>query len=304
MWAVRSMIFLLLALLAGAASPAGELPPVLVFDAPPAYRSLVARLQALDPRRLEAVMRLVGLDRPGPPIRVLLAPEGSDLARSVPPWVSGYAFGAEGFIVLLPGRTPPYPDASLVDLLGHEVAHVLAARAAAGRPLPRWFQEGVAMVAGSSWGLEDRSRLTYTLIAGGAVPLAVLDERFREGEGAAGRAYAIAGSFVRDLLEQNGPRAVAGILAGVAAGEPFERAFRQATGAPLADAEAAFWRRQTFWYRWVPALTSTFALWLAITLLALYARHRRRARDAALRRLWDEEDHRLAERTAGDEWVN
>ena len=121
----------------------------------------------MDPARLAPAVGLVGLRDPGPPIRVILAPEGSEgLARPVPGWVAGYAVSEAGVVVLLPGRLPAVPDSSLEDLLGHEVAHVLVSRAAGGRPVPRWFHEGMAMIAGGWWGLEERSRLTLALVRG------------------------------------------------------------------------------------------------------------------------------------------
>jgi len=291
----KAILLLLLSWLAFLPLKAGALTvPRLVVVAPPALESYAARVRAIDPQRFADAMRLVGLTDPGPPIQVFLGAEGSDLASGVPPWVSGYAYGAEGVIVLLPARTPSYPDSSLEELLRHEVAHVLVARAARGRPLPRWFHEGVAMIAGSSWGLDDRSRLTVTMISGSEVSLEDVERRFSGGRGSTFNAYAIAGAFVNGLLDREGDDAIARILAGVGRGLPFEEAFRAATGASLADAERSFWRRETFWYRWVPILTSSVTLWMLITMLAVWAMGKRRARDAALRRQWEEEDRRLA----------
>jgi hypothetical protein len=294
----KALLLLLLAWLALLPLKAGALtPPQLVVVAPPSLERYAARVRAIDPQRLTDAMRLVGLTDPGPPIQVFLGAEGSDLAAGVPPWVSGYAYGAEGVIVLLPARTPSYPDSSLEELVRHEVAHVLAERAVGGRPLPRWFHEGVAMIAGSSWGLDDRSRLTATMIGGiggGEVSLDELERQFSGGRGSTVNAYAIAGAFVNRLLDQEGDGVVARILAGVGRGLPFEDAFREATGSALADAERSFWRRETLWYRWVPILTSSVTLWMLITLLAMWAMGKRRARDAALRRMWEEEDRRLA----------
>jgi 4-amino-4-deoxy-L-arabinose transferase-like glycosyltransferase len=98
---------------------------------------------------------------------------------------------------------------------------------------------------------------------------------------------------VRDLFEREGPDVAARILAGVSRGLTFEEAFRAATGETLAEAEVSFWDRQTFWYRWVPVLTSSVTLWMLVTALALWAIRRRRARDAAQRRIWEEEEERL-----------
>jgi hypothetical protein len=268
-------------------------PPRILVEAPPALAGTAAQLRAMDSTRLVSVMHLVGLTDPGPPIRVILAPEGSGAATVVPPWVSGYAVGEQGVIVLLPGRVPSYPDSSLADLLAHEVAHVMVARAAGGRPLPRWFHEGMAMIAGLSWGFDDRSRLTLALLVDRPVSLAELDDRFAGGQSEVNRAYAISGAFVRDLFDRYGQGVAARLLREVAAGHTFAEAFRVATGVPLAAAESDFWSRQTFWYRWVPVLTSSAALWMIVTALALWAMKRRRERDASLKKGWDAEDERL-----------
>jgi hypothetical protein len=311
--AVRRAVAMLLGIFLGAqvaAVSAAIEPPRLIVEAPPGLASFAARLRAIDPERLASAMRLVGLTRPGPPIRVIVAPEGSEPARLVPPWVAGYSLSGRGLIVVMPRRVPTYPDSSLEDLVRHEVAHVLIARASGNRPLPRWFHEGMAMIAGGSWGFDDRSHLALALLVDRPVSLAELEQRFAGGQGEVNRAYAIAGAFVRDLFERYGSGAAPAILAGVARGLSFEDAFRAATGTTLAAAESSFWSRQTLWYRWVPVLTSSLTLWLLVTLLALWAIKRRRARDAALRRLWDAEEERLRlaaaarAETGGDEWVN
>jgi hypothetical protein len=278
-----------------AASPLGPPPPRLVFEAPSSLGPVAARLRALGPGNLAAAMRLVGLTEPGPPVRVVLAREDSDLARNVPPWIAGYALGDLGVVVLLPGRQPSYPESSLAELLDHEVAHVLIARAAGGRPLPRFWNEGLAMAAAGDWGLEDRSRLALASLRGRDLSLGELDRLFAGGPGEVAAAYALSFAFVEDVLSREGQGTPAAILAGVAHGLSFEEAFRQAVGKTFDVAAADFTQRETFWYRWLPLLTSSVTLWIGITLLALWAGGRRRARTAALHRRWDEEE---AERLA------
>lgn len=225
---------------------------------------------------------------------MILAAEGSEAARTAPLWISGYAYGSLGVVVLLPARTPTYPDSSLEELLRHEVAHVLIARAAANRPVPRWFNEGLAMVAADLWGLDDRSRLSWSLLTKDQATLAEVEHQFGGGRGSVGRAYAISGALVRYILQRHGAPAAADILSRVALGQPFDTAFRRTTGEDLDRFTQSFWRRHSVWYRWVPILTSSFTLWVGITLLFLLAAIRRRRRDAALRELWDEQE-RLVE---------
>lgn len=277
-----------------AATAAAPAPPELVLEAPPEAAAAAARLRAYDRAALLEVMRLVGLEDAGPPIRVVLAPADSAAARAAPPWVAGYAHGALGIVVLFPERAPLYPEDSLEDLLHHEVAHVLIVRAAGYRDVPRWFHEGVAMVAGRAWGLEDRARLTLAVLPRRDLSLRRIDDWFGGGGEEVARAYALAGAFARDLLHRHGRDAAARILDEVAVGVPFAEAVRRATGDTLDAIEAEFWRRQGFWSRWVPLLTSTATLWIGVTLLALWAIRRRRARDAALFALWRAEEEAAA----------
>ncbi len=272
-------------------------PPVLVVEAPVELGPVVARVRAFDPERLLGVMRLVGLDAPGDRIRVVLIAPDSELAHTTPAWISGFAFGADGTVFLLPDRTPGYPDDSLEALLHHEVAHVLITRAAGGRPLPRWFNEGLALVAERTWGLEDRTRVAFELLGSERIPLDDLDALFRQDPRSIARAYALSGAFVRDVLRQHGPDGAARILSLVAAGVPFPDAFARATGLSLRLAESAFWRR-TLWTHWVPILTSSVVLWIGITFLALAAIRKRRRRSAELRRRWEEEEAAQAARVA------
>jgi peptidase MA superfamily protein len=288
---------------------AADLPELLV-EAPPELAGLAETVRRFDPELLRPAMRLVGLEDPGPPIRVVLAPESSPTALSTPAWISGFAASSraeEPVVVLLPARVPRYPDGNLAELLQHEVAHVLITRAAGGRPVPRWFHEGLAMAASRGAGLEDRTRVALAVLVDGSLPLRSLDRAFPEGPPAAHKAYALSRDFVETLLRRHGQAAAARILAGVARGQSFDQAFAAATGETLAAVEASFWRRRTFWNRWVPVLSSSAALWIGITMLALVAFRRRQQRDQARRAQWDEEEEVAAlarAARANDDLVN
>ena len=275
-------------LVAAAPSPALEVPRLIV-RAPPELAGVASEIAGLAPGALGPAVRLAGLADPGPPIQVVLALESAPAARSAPAWVSGFANETTGVVVLMPARVGRYPDRGLEALLQHEVMHVLVFRAARGRPVPRWFDEGLAMAAGREADLGDRARVALAVLTDDRLPLARIDAAFAGGSDDVLEAYALARDFVGDLLRRNGSGTGAAILAGVARGETFEAAFRAATGESLAEVEAAYWRHRTVWDRWVPVATSTATLWGAITLFALVAFRRRHARDAQIRQRWDEE---------------
>lgn len=283
-----------------ATMPLWALPaPELVVEAPPELAAIARDVRSFENDDFSEALLLTGMTGFSTPIRVVLVPETSPLAQDVAPWVSGYARGGEGLIVLFPARVRSYPDRNLRALVHHEVAHVLVARAARGRPVPRWFNEGVATVAAREWGLEDRARFAAAVIGGKAQSTADLDRLFRGSDADVRRAYALSAAFVRFVQRQYGTLASAAVLRDVADGLDFETAFARATGAPLSQVEKAFFEDDAFWNTWVPFLTSTGALWMAVTLLALVAIHRRRLRSRRMIEEWEAEEARAGTRVRG-----
>ena len=291
-----AVVLALTMLLAVAGRPAAQPRlPVLEIDAPASLRTVAERVARFPLNGLANAMRLAGLTDPGPPIGVLLIAEGSELARGTPSWISGFADADRSLVVLFPERTRLYPTDSLEALLQHEVAHVLISRAARGRPVPRWFNEGLAVAAERPVGFEDRSRVAWTRIRHREMPLADLERLFTGGPAATRRAYTIASALVRDVLDRHGDDSAGRILAGLGRDRSFPRAFEEATGEPLAAAVERFWRRPV-WIRWVAFAGRPLYQWMVITVLALCAIYAHRRRRAEQRRRWqEEEEHELAE---------
>ena len=120
-----------------------------------------------------------------------------------------------------------------------------------------------------TWGLEDEARLLQELTFVEPTSLDEVDSLFDGDEGARTRAYTLAGAFVRDLMREHGSSAPGDILARMPGGTWFDDAFLQVIGHRVAEEETAFWDRHRFWNRWGPFFTTTTALWMGVTVLAL-----------------------------------
>ena len=258
------------------------------IEAPPGLSAEKSRLESLDAKRLADVVRLVGLRHTGAPIYIELAADSSEWAHSVAPWTAGFA--VRDRVVIFPSRSPSYPDSTLDDVLRHEVAHALIWRASSGRPIPRWFNEGLAMAAEHGWKFRDQTQLFFHLVYGSRLSLRELDALFGGGQTDQTRAYLLSGALVQNLLTEHGDAAGRRILEKVGAGASFETAFADVAGQSTSAAEAEFWNRQRVWTTWVPVVFSQETLWLAITLLAILAIYRRRRRNAELRKRWEQEE--------------
>ncbi len=264
--------------------------PELRVEAPESLAAIAARIRGLEPAAIARIMQLVGMGDAGAPLLIQLATEDMEIARRTPRWIAGFALSSEGIIVIFPARSLSYPYDSLDDVLRHEIAHVLIARAAGHQAVPRWFHEGLALVAERSWRFEDRTRVAFAL-TGTRWSSRELDAAFEGGGSRAGAAYALSGALVRDVMQRHGADAPARMLSRMAAGDRFDAAFAAVTGATVRAYEDRFWRA-TWWSDVVPFVTSSVVLWFAVTLLGLFAIRTRRARRAARRQAWEEEERR------------
>ncbi len=273
-----------------AAAVAARPAPDLVVENPPGLETVADEVRVIGDGDFSGALMMTGLMGFSSPIRVALAAEDSAVARETPTWISGFANGGSRAIVLFPGRVSRYPDDSLRTLVHHEVAHVLVTEAARGRPVPRWFNEGVATVAAREWGIEDRARYAAAVVGRGPRTVDALDLGFAEGGRRAARSYALAGAFVRWLRVEYGELVTAKILELLGRDMSFREAFVRATGDTLERTEYRFFVREAIWHTWVPFLTSSGVLWAAITALAIIAIRQRRTKSAAMRDQWEAEE--------------
>jgi hypothetical protein len=292
--AAPQLVLLVAVVAVTAASAVGRDLPELIIEAPPRLASVADEVAAIGDRGgFGGALAITGVSGFTTPIRVVLVAEDHELARQTPAWVSGFADGARRTIVLFPNRVARYPDNDLRTLVHHEVTHVLVAEAARGRPVPRWFNEGIATVAAREWGIEDRARYAAAVVGRGPRTTAELDLGFAAGGRRVTRSYALSGAFVRWLRVEYGRAVTARILGHLAEDRSFREAFVRSTGNTIEWAEHRFFVREALWHTWVPFLTSSGVLWAAITGLAIVAIRRRRQRSAAMRERWEAQEELL-----------
>ncbi|HKN86351.1 MAG TPA: hypothetical protein VJV04_05810 [Nitrospiraceae bacterium] len=190
--------------------------------------------------------------------------------------MSGYTVIPSGIIVLFPERQVSYPHGSLEALLLHELAHVFALRAAGGRVGPRWFEEGIAMVASGEQDLVDRAWGVWIGLTTTRTSLEEIDLLFSEHPLSVQTAYLLSEALIRYLMTSTGASTVRQILFERADGASFEEAFQKVTRRTLQELERDFWAQQLAWRRWIPVLTSSMIVWLIILLVAWTARRKQR----------------------------
>jgi hypothetical protein len=269
------------------AAMAGQ-PYTLKVDAPPELAGVAARVEAIEPASLARPLASAGLNLP-PSVHLILVADEHPVAGRTPTWVAGQAFGRDT-IVVYPQRIGSYPYDSLESVVLHEFVHLALNVRADGRPLPRWFHEGVAVSVESGWGIGSQARLLWAAAHDPAInDVAMLFESGAASETTT--AYLLSAALIEDIRRRHGLAVPGAIAARVARGEPFAVAFARETGETVNEAAAQAWRVYRG-LRWLPILTSASGLWGGILVLALIAFAVRLRRRWQRRRKWDEEERR------------
>ncbi|MBA2305157.1 MAG: hypothetical protein H0W08_21360 [Acidobacteria bacterium] len=256
----------------------------LTVSASPGLENMAAPVREIEPALLAASLSRAGLALPSR-VEIALIGSGDPRARGVPDWVVARAFGTDT-IVIYAQRVPSYPYDSFESVVRHEIVHLALNARAGGRPLPRWFHEGVAVSVESAWGLGSQARL---LLASARDPglddVAMLFAADAAPETTT--AYLLSAALIEDVRRRHG-LVIPGAIAGrVAQGAAFEVAFRVETGESLDQAAAHAWRVYRG-LRWLPIATGGAGLWgwilvLAVIAFAVRLRRRRQKR-------WDDDE--------------
>lgn len=235
---------------------------------------------------------------PRGPVRVMILTTDKDVAQltfrlpPTPEWSVGYAVAGRRIIVLKTAFLRGTVHADVLSTFRHELVHILVRDATGPYAVlvPRWFNEGLAMIHTKAWGLSDVVNLSKHLITRKPIPLGELTRGFPSGRASAGVAYAQSYLFLTFLRKDHGTDAPGRILRRLGSGMAFNEAFREVTGRPLHRVEAE-WRRGLTWrYRYIPMVTSGGTLWLGVTLLFVLGYYRKWRRNRQLLDQWEEEE--------------
>ncbi len=159
----------------------------------------------------------------------------------------------------------------------HELSHVALHRAVAGRPVPRWFTEGLAIHHARERSL-DRMKLLWEATAQQRlVPLARLEASFADGSADVGVAYAEAADVVAYLLRvDDGTYKMKRLVRELARGRSFEEALLGSYFVSLRELDRE-WRRD-LWDRHsaYPLVVGGTGLWAIATVFLVIAFVKRR----------------------------
>ncbi|MFO0675045.1 MAG: peptidase MA family metallohydrolase [Polyangiaceae bacterium] len=217
-----------------------------------------------------------------------------------PSYASGVAYPGLDLVLL----TVRGPDAAsppdLEEVFRHELAHVALEDATAGRHVPRWFNEGLAVHESGESGFARMKTLWDATLSDTILPLSELDRGFPNDRFEVNIAYAQSADFVRFLLRKSDHARFVAFIERVKNGQMFDRALADAYGSDLRKLEFQWHQELDGRFSTLPMITGGSLLWVLsmVVLVAAYVKRRRRAKATLAR--WEREealmDELMAER--------
>lgn len=159
-------------------------------------------------------------------------------------------------------------------VLRHELVHGIIDLAIEGS-VPRWLNEGLALLIAENLSFLDDARLNLAAVAGRLIPLSRLVHGFPLDHGGRTLAYSQAASFSRYLLAQGGMDGFRDLVARLSRGVLPELAFPQVYGTTLAELEARWVRERYGAFSLLGVITGSSFLGLAAFPLLLVGGVRR-----------------------------
>lgn len=226
------------------------------------------------------------------PVHVVIAQTAADFAAFAPDYshlgVEGVAHSRVGWIIVK-SRALHQPTSSFPGTLRHELVHVLLARNTAPGYLPRWLNEGIAMMLAGELHWSAPIRITRMQATGDIIKYAHLDFAFASGDAReVHNAYAQALNMTEFLRDEIGEGPFWALVQSLEH-QPFDDAMHEyAAMGPRQLWEA--WRDSLWAVALVVSLMSGFTAFQLMAVLVIYAYWRKRRQARIKLAQWEEEE--------------
>ena len=186
-------------------------------------------------------------------------------------WAVGCAFPLSRRIVILNPKHIALAKLQLVQVLRHEIAHVLFGQCTRKtvREIPLWFIEGIAIYFAEEWVPSRHETLLKHIFSRSILPLQELERSFPRTQAGADLAYAESQDTVRWLVEVKGRDVLFSLIAELHAGSNFSTAFETVVGWDLATFDILWRESLTERYQWASLFSNSYVLWGGFGGLAL-----------------------------------
>jgi hypothetical protein len=229
-------------------------------------------------------------------VRVVVARTPGEMATLAPPnapypdYAAGVAYPEIGLVLLTITPVHPNSQQDLGEVFRHELAHVALEDAVNGRPIPRWFNEGFAVLASGETSFPRMRALFSATISDNLLSLSQLERSFPMQEWEAEIAYAEAADVVRFLVRREEKHRFRGLISRLRDGETMDSALLNSYGAETATLENEWRSEVARRYTFYPVLFSGSVIWAGTLGLFALGWRKKRLNAAATLARWEKEE--------------
>lgn len=210
----------------------------------------------------------------------------SIVGRNFPKWSEGLAVPSSQIIVIKTTNDSSDPRKTVI----HELTHILLNGAVNGKPIPRWFNEGLAIFYSDEKEFASSSLVSKALITNSIIPLADIDEVLTFHTSKAQLAYQESYLAVIFLIEKFGIEGIKKIVQALASAENPDQAFLKTIGMDLLDFDLAWYKHIKQKFRWHFLIEFETYLWLLILMLFILGFILMRRRNKKIIESWNDDE--------------
>jgi hypothetical protein len=204
----------------------------------------------------------------------------------VPDWAVGVAFPSQNLIILLKKK-----NTGLAPVFRHELNHILLGQAFRKKEkVPRWLDEGLAMIVAGEWNLSSMAAMTGAVLTGSVLPMEDITTHFPYEESRARLAYAQSFYFISFLKRKFGDSAFRTFLSVYSKHNNFNLAIRRTYYLDWWEVEDLWQQYLRLRFNWIPIITSTGFLWFVASIIFVFGYFHKKRKSRLKLEQWAKEE--------------
>ena len=204
----------------------------------------------------------------------------------VPDWAVGVAFPSQNRMILLKKK-----NTGLAPVFRHELNHILLGQTFRGKEkVPRWLDEGLAMIVAGEWNLSNMATMTGAVLSGSVIPMEDLTTHFPYEESRARIAYAQSFYFISFLKGKFGDKSFRTFLSQYSKHYNFNLAIRRTYYLDWWEVEDMWRQYLRLRFNWIPIITSTGFLWFVASIIFVVGYFHKKRKSRLKLEQWEEEE--------------